>query len=83
MIGVRAVLEAGLLPPLAERPGTWTIRPTFTQVGGTDADVIATGLLLGLKVTLGDKRPDGTRRGSLDKAYLYQLVGYALLDFAR
>jgi hypothetical protein len=50
-------------------------------VGGADADLIAAGLLVDLKVTLGDKRRDGTRRLSLDKAEVYQLVGYTLLDF--
>lgn len=81
---LREVLENTLLPRLAERPGGWAIGPTFAGsrlVGGADADMIAAGLLLDLKVTLGDKRPDGTRRLSLDKAEVYQLVGYALLDF--
>lgn len=81
---VREVIENSLLPRLAARPGMWAIGPTFAGsrlVGGADADLIAAGLLLDLKVTLGDKRPDGTRRLSLDKADLYQLVGYSLLDF--
>jgi hypothetical protein len=81
---LREVLENRLLPRLAELPGQWAIGPTFAGsrlVGGADADVIAAGLLLDLKVRLGDKRADGTRRLSLDKAEVYQLVGYALLDF--
>ncbi|HEX5118518.1 MAG TPA: hypothetical protein VFW65_25325 [Pseudonocardiaceae bacterium] len=51
------------------------------MVGGADADVIAAGLLLDLEVTLGDKRRDGTRQVSLAKAEVYQLIGYASLDF--
>jgi hypothetical protein len=46
-----------------------------------DADLIAAGLLLELKTTLGGTRADGTRRAALEKIDLYQLIGYALLDF--
>lgn len=81
---LREVLETSLLPRLANRSGPWAIGPTFAGsrlVGGAGADLIAAGLLLDLKVTLGDKRRDGTRRLSLNTAEVHQLVGYTLLDF--
>jgi hypothetical protein len=79
----RKVLKASLLPRLARRSGPWTIGPTFDGtdlVGGADADLIAAGLLVELKTTLGKKRGDGSRVCILDKRVLFQVVGYALLD---
>jgi hypothetical protein len=46
-----------------------------------DADLICGGLLLELKTNLGDKRPDGSRRPSLERQTLLQLLGYTMLDF--
>lgn len=72
----RKVFENVLIPELAKRPGTWALGPTFTgsaAIGGADADLIAAGLLLELKTA----KP----KPSLAKVELYQLVGYALLDF--
>ena len=42
--------------------------------------MIAAGLLVELKTTLGKKRGDGSRVCILDKRVLFQVVGYALLD---
>jgi hypothetical protein len=71
----RQVYEATLLPALASRRGQWTIGPTFTgsKLMKADADLIAAGLLVELKTTA--KRP------SLGVVDLFQVIGYALLDF--
>jgi hypothetical protein len=80
---IRDVLETTLIPHLAGRAGPWAIGPRFagSKLMKADADLIAAGLLLELKTTLGRTRADGTRRASLEKIDLYQLIGYALLDF--
>lgn len=71
----RQVYEAKLLPALASRRGRWTIGPTFagSKLMNADADLIAAGLLVELKTTA--KKPS---LGMLD---LFQVIGYALLDF--
>jgi hypothetical protein len=72
---LRQVYEATLLPGLASRHGRWAIGPTFagSEFMHADADLIAAGLLLELKTTA--KRP------SLGVVDLFQVIGYALLDF--
>lgn len=72
---LRQVFEASLLPTLAVRRGTWAVGPTFagSEFMNADADLIAAGLLLGVKTTA--KKP------SLGVADLFQLLGYALLDY--
>lgn len=71
---LRAVLEADLMPQLARRPGRCFLGPTFS--GSTlmkaDADLIAAGLLLDLKTD---------SKYSLGVTVLFQVIGYALLDF--
>lgn len=47
-----------------------------------DADFVAAGLLVELKTGLGDKRADASRRAGLEGTTLYQIIGYALLDFS-
>jgi hypothetical protein len=47
-----------------------------------DADLVAAGLLVELTTNLGDKRRDGSRRLSLPRNTVLQLVGYMLLDFS-
>lgn len=71
----RQVYEAALLPSLASREGRWVIGPTFTgsEFIHADADLIAAGLILDLKTTA--KKP------SLGVVDLFQILGYALLDF--
>lgn len=72
-----------LLPILKEREPVH-LGPTFAgsrAVGGADADMCASGLLIEVKSSAGDKRSDGTRRCSLDKSLIYQLLGYVLLDW--
>jgi hypothetical protein len=73
-----------LLPALAARGTPLHLGPTFIgspDVGGADADVIAGGLLLEWKATLGNPRSDGRRRCSLPLITLQQLLGYLLLDY--
>jgi hypothetical protein len=43
--------------------------------------VIAGGLVVELKATLGDRRGDGTRRCSLAQQTAHELLGYLLLDY--
>lgn len=71
----RGVFEHSLLPALAARRGTWALGPTFagSHLMKADADLIAAGLLLELKTT--SKAP------ALARAEVFQVVGYALLDF--
>lgn len=75
LAGLRQVLESVLILQLAARYGSWTLGPTFTgsQLIRADADLIAAGLLLDLKTS--SKRP------SLAVTGIFQVIGYALLDF--
>jgi hypothetical protein len=70
----RQVFETTLIPQLATRPGLWAIGPTFTgsQLIKADADLVAGGLLLDLKTS---------SKLSLAVTDLFQVIGYALLDF--
>jgi hypothetical protein len=69
------VYETVLIPQLAARPGLWALGPTFTgsELMNADADLIAGGLLIDLKTS--------ARKHSLALVELYQIIGYALLDF--
>jgi hypothetical protein len=71
---LRTVLETAFLPALADRPGKWAIGPTFagSALMKADADLIASGLLADLKTG---------KRLSLAVTDLFQLLGYALLDY--
>ena len=70
----RQVFETALLPQLRAREGRWLIGPTFagSALIRADADVIAAGLLLELKTSA---------KLSLGITDLFQVIGYALLDF--
>jgi hypothetical protein len=72
-----------LLPALIARGGPVHVGPTFTGSADipADADLIAGGLLVELKATLGDRRPDGTRRCTLAQQTMHELLGYLLLDY--
>lgn len=53
-----------------------TLNPTFDgsgDVGGADADFVVDGCLLDIKATI---------KPRLDKLWLYQLLGYVLLDYS-
>jgi hypothetical protein len=71
----RAVFQESLLPVLALRIGTWAIGPTFigSELLHADADLVAGRMLLELKTS--------AKRLSLGIRDLFQLIGYALLDF--
>jgi hypothetical protein len=71
----REVFESTLLPRLASRTGPWTLGPAFAGsalIGGADGDLIAAGLLLDLKTSA---------KLTLAVKDLFQVIGYALLDF--
>jgi hypothetical protein len=70
----RRVFETALLPPLAVRTGPWALGPTFagSELIRADADLIAAGVLLELKTSA---------KLSLGVQDLFQVIGYALLDF--
>ena len=63
-----------MLPKLAGRRGSWALGPTFTGSAliRADADLIAAGLLLDLKTSA---------KLSLGVQEVFQVIGYALLDF--
>jgi hypothetical protein len=70
----RHVFASALLPELAYQRGRWVLGPGFTGSAliKADADLIAAGLLLDLKTD---------SRLSLGVTTLFQVIGYALLDF--
>jgi hypothetical protein len=70
----RQMFQTVLLPKLAGRHGLWALGPTFTGSAliRADADLIAAGLLLDLKTSA---------KLSLGITDLFQVIGYALLDF--
>jgi hypothetical protein len=74
LAGFRSVFEADLLPRLAGYPGRWHLGPTFTgsALMRADADLITAGLLLDLKTD---------SKFSLGITVMFQVIGYALLDF--
>ena len=72
---LRTVMESALLPALASRPGLWAPGPTLagSALMKGDCDLIAGGLLLELKVS--------AKPISLPAIELWQLLGYALMDY--
>ena len=74
LAGLRSVFETDLLPKLAFHPGRWHLGPTFTgsALMKADADLITAGLLLDLKTD---------SKFSLGVTVMFQVIGYALLDF--
>jgi len=74
LTSLRQVFETALIPQLKDRSGLWALGPTFTgsALMNADADLIAAGLLLDLKTSA---------KLSLAVTDLFQVIGYALLDF--
>ncbi|MFD8769701.1 hypothetical protein [Microbacterium oxydans] len=76
------VASAELLPHIQ---GPYTLGPTFdgSELCAADADVIANGILLDFKTSLGTKvsRPGG-RSERLKLKDLHQVVAYALFDYS-
>jgi len=81
MLALAAAARRVLVAALAARGGPVHVGPTFAGSADIAADLIAGGLLLELKVKLGDRGPDGRRRCSLARLTLYELLGYLLLDY--
>lgn len=74
------VARSSLLPRL---DGPYVLGPTFdgSALCKADADVIAGGLLLDFKTSIGTKNArTGSRSDRLDLLDLYQIVAYALFD---
>jgi hypothetical protein len=74
LAGFREVFASLLLPQLALRPGRCVLGAEFagSALLKADADVIAAGLLLDLKTV---------SKLSLGVTTMFQVIGYALLDF--
>jgi hypothetical protein len=72
---LRNVLEGVLVPELASWPGRWALGPTLagSELMNGDADLIAAGLLLELKVS--------AKAASLSVTDAWQMIGYALMDY--
>ena len=70
----REVFASTLLPKLSDQRGRWVLGAEFTgsSLIKADADVITAGLLLDLKTD---------SKFSLGVATVFQVLGYALLDF--
>jgi len=75
LAALRTVMDSTLLPSLASRPGLWAPGPTLagSALMAGDCDLIAGGLLLELKVS--------AKPVSLPAIELWQMIGYALMDF--
>lgn len=83
LLALTEAARQNLLPAVAARSGPPQLGPTFAgslDVGGADADFIVGGLLVEVKVQLGDKTRDGRRRCSLGQRTMFELLGYLLLD---
>jgi hypothetical protein len=84
ILALTEVARRVLLPTLDARGTPRYLGPNFTgspDVGHADADIIAGGLLLECKTTMGRPRRDGRRYCSLELTTLHQLLGYLLLDY--
>ena len=70
----REVFASALLPKLVSRPGRWVLGPEFagSALIKADADLITARLLIELKTS---------SKLSLGVTTIFQIVGYALLDF--
>lgn len=83
LIAMRDLARARLLPHLPA--GVVHTGPSFdgSEYLAADADLVAAGLLVDFKSGRGGKaRLDGTRSPSLASTDVYQLLGYALMDFS-
>jgi hypothetical protein len=78
------VARAALVPAILARGEPLHLGPVFdgSRLVSADADIIAGGLLLDVKTTVGTKRSDGSRYDGLERKTLYQLLGYVLFDFS-
>jgi hypothetical protein len=86
LIALKELAEERLIPKLT---GPLSLGPTFdlskpgpTQRIAGEADVIAGGLLIDVKTTLAPRNKAGLRPDVLKADNVYQLLGYALLDYS-
>lgn len=86
LVALRELCNKRLIPQLA---GPYHLGPTFDlsdpgpgQRIAAEADLIAGGLLIDIKTTLGPKNKAGLRPEALKAENIYQLLGYALLDYS-
>lgn len=83
LVAMRDLARTRLLPHLPA--GLVCSGPSFDGSAylGADADLVVAGLLIDIKSGCGGKpRRDGTRSPSLASTDVYQLLGYALMDFS-
>jgi hypothetical protein len=78
----RERLIGHLKAPFALGPTFDLSTPGPSQLIAAEADLIASGLLLDVKTTLGAKNKAGERPDALKTDSLYQLLGYSLLDYS-
>lgn len=86
LVALRELSEERLIPNLT---GPYSLGPTFdlsapgpTQRIAAEADLIADRLLVDIKTTLAPKNKAGLRPDALKAENVYQLLGYALLDYS-
>lgn len=86
LLALKKLSELRLIPKLA---GPFSLGPTFelskpgaSQRIGAEADLVAGGLLLDIKTILAPKNKAGLRPDVLKPDSVYQLLGYALLDYS-
>lgn len=86
LVALRELSNERLIPQLT---GPYHLGPTFDlsepgpgQRIAAEADLIAGGLLIDIKTTLGSKNKAGLRPEALKAENMYQLLGYALLDYS-
>lgn len=86
LVALRELCNERLIPKLT---GPYHLGPTFdlSEAGpaqriAAEADLIADGLLIDIKTTLAPKNKAGLRPEVLKAENMYQLLGYALLDYS-
>lgn len=86
LLALKALSEERLIPRLT---GPYSLGPTFdlskpgpTQRIAAEADLVAGGMLLDIKTILAPKNKAGLRPDVLRAESVYQLLGYALLDYS-
>lgn len=86
LIALRQIIVSALLPRLRD---PLHLAPTFdlTHLGpdqrlAAEADLITNGFLLDVKSNMGVKNKRGERPDALKPEHIYQLLGYALLDYS-
>lgn len=86
LLALKKLAEECFIPNLT---GPFSLGPTFDlsepgpdQRVAAEADLIANGLLIDVKTTLAPKNKAGLRPEVLKAENIYQLLGYALLDYS-